>query len=351
MMMMKNRILKQAAPILLAGAFLFPLSVPAVSAAEQPKPEWTEYSLIAHAMGGIDGVDYTNSLEAFQENYAKGQRVFEADFTLTEDGQLAARHDWLPYLADKFKQDIPAEKRDVPLTMSEFKSYPILRKYTPLSIDDVASLLKRYPDVYLVTDTKETDPALVQQQFTLIRNAVNKVDPKLINRIVPELYTPSMIQQARDIIPFPNYIYSLYLSELKPDEIVEYVQSHGIRVVAMPSERATPEFIADLKEAGAVAYVHSLNKPDEVKAFLDMGVNGVYTDFLSYKDVGITPVPVASAQQGEVRQASYAAAAGALPAGQETLEEEDPAQGNVLDTFIEMISEIFVPAEKTDAAQ
>nr|AFK65266.1 hypothetical protein [Paenibacillus mucilaginosus K02] len=347
--MVMNRILKKAASMLLAGACLFTLHAPGASAAEQPQPEWTQYSLIAHAMGGIDGVDYTNSLEAFKENYAKGQRVFEADFSLTEDGQLAARHDWLPYLAAKFQQDIPEEKLDAPLTMAEFKSYPILRKYTPLSMEDVAYLLKLYPDVYLVTDTKETDPKIVQQQFTLIRDAVNKVDPKIVDRIVPELYSPSMIAQVRSIIPFPNYIYSLYLSELEPEEITEYVKTHGIRVVAMPTERATPEFIAALKEAGAVAYVHSLNEPNEVKDYLDMGVNGVYTDFLTYSDIGLAPAPTASSEPGEVRQASYTAtAAAAASAAQEPLEEEEAVDGNVLDTFIEMISEIFVPVESSD---
>ncbi|WP_426451849.1 phosphatidylinositol-specific phospholipase C/glycerophosphodiester phosphodiesterase family protein [Paenibacillus sp. S-38] len=346
-----NRILKKAASMLLAGACLFTLHAQGTSAAEPTQPDWTKYSLIAHAMGGIDGVDYTNSLEAFKENYAKGQRVFEADFSLTEDGQLAARHDWLPYLADKFKQDIPKDKLDTPLTMAEFKSYPILRKYTPLSIEDVAYLLKLYPDVYLITDTKETDPRTVQQQFTLIRDAVNKVDPKLVDRIVPELYSPSMIQQVRSIIPFPNYIYSLYLSELTPEEITEYVTTHGIRVVAMPTERATPEFIAALKEAGAVAYVHSLNKPDEVKEYLDMGVNGVYTDFLTYSDIGATTAPLADSQPGEVRQASFTAEAPAPEAGtavQEPLEEDNPAEGNVLDTFIKLISEIFVPVQEGD---
>lgn len=43
---------------------------------------------IAHAMGGIDGEAYTNSMEAFKENYARGHRLFEVDLHFTSDGKL-----------------------------------------------------------------------------------------------------------------------------------------------------------------------------------------------------------------------------------------------------------------------
>ena len=44
--------------------------------------------MICHAMGGIDGNDYSNSLEAFKHNYAKGHRYFEVDFQYTSDGKV-----------------------------------------------------------------------------------------------------------------------------------------------------------------------------------------------------------------------------------------------------------------------
>ena len=50
--------------------------------------------LIAHSLGGIENGKYSNSLEAFQSNYAKGMRVFETDFSWTSDHVLVLRHDW-----------------------------------------------------------------------------------------------------------------------------------------------------------------------------------------------------------------------------------------------------------------
>ena len=39
--------------------------------------DWNHtYRVMAHALGGIDNYDYTNSLEAFYQNYNAGTRLF-----------------------------------------------------------------------------------------------------------------------------------------------------------------------------------------------------------------------------------------------------------------------------------
>jgi glycerophosphoryl diester phosphodiesterase len=286
--MVMKPILKLISTVSLALALWLP-SIPHSAHAEvaATPEEWTKYPLVAHALGGIDGVDYTNSLEAFKQNYDKGQRVFEVDLSLTEDGQLAARHDWQPYLATKFEQNIPADKLDEPLTLKEFKSYKILKQYTPLSFTNIARILEKYPDVYFITDTKETDPAIIQEQFSLIKETANKVDPAILDRIIPEIYSPEMMDTVKGIINFKHVIFSIYMSPMEPDEVIQYVKDHQIHVVAMPAERATRSFMKGLAKVDAVAYVHSLNTVEEVNKYLKMGVHGVYTDFLSYRDLGM----------------------------------------------------------------
>lgn len=46
---------------------------------------WYTYHSIAHAMGGLDGRDYLNSIDGFYPAYQKGYRVFEMDILLTKD--------------------------------------------------------------------------------------------------------------------------------------------------------------------------------------------------------------------------------------------------------------------------
>ena len=64
---------------------------------------WTDTSpYIAHALGGILDSVYTNSYEAFLLNYNLGQRLFEADFNFTENGDLVLLHsnyEWINHIA------------------------------------------------------------------------------------------------------------------------------------------------------------------------------------------------------------------------------------------------------------
>jgi len=248
-------------------------------------PDWTQYRMIAHAMGGINGHDYTNSYEAFLVNYEKGHRVFEVDLILTEDGKLAARHDWLAYTADLLQPGLPEDKKGVSLTLRDFKGFPILDKYKALSFKDIVKLMQTYPDIYLITDTKETDTDLVREQFRLIMEGAETVDPAILNRIIPELYTEEMVETVKDIYPFPNKLYSLYQSADSMEEIVSFVREQGIQTVAMPVERVQmmPDLMEGLNSLGVKTYVHSVNSEEEIRAMTDLGVYGVYTDFLGNK--------------------------------------------------------------------
>ena len=56
--------------------------------------EKKEYKFIAHAAGSFDQNIYTNSLEALNENYKLGIKLFELDLNLTSDNIIVAVHNW-----------------------------------------------------------------------------------------------------------------------------------------------------------------------------------------------------------------------------------------------------------------
>jgi len=144
-------------------------------------------------------------------------------------------------------------------------------------------LLQEYPDITIITDTKETEPALIAKQFTSMVEKAASRDITLLNRIVPELYTPEMVDIVQSIYDFPSVIFSIYQSPMSPEEVVRFVDERDISVVAMPVERATEPFIAALNDLGAVTYVHTTNSAEEVRNLQSIGVHGFYTDFLSKK--------------------------------------------------------------------
>lgn len=120
---------------------------------------WYTYHSIAHAMGGLDGRDYLNSIDSFYPAYQKGYRVFEMDILLTKDNVAIGKHQWGWKLSD------PTSKKGDPVSYRKFKNTKIYGKYTPTSFLDVLNLMEKYPDFYLMTDSKSTEPADAKKEF------------------------------------------------------------------------------------------------------------------------------------------------------------------------------------------
>jgi glycerophosphoryl diester phosphodiesterase len=245
---------------------------------EAPKPFW-EYNLIAHAGGALfddNGkmLTYTNSKEAIELNYEKGHRVFEIDFSLTQDMALAALHDW------EHGANITGGRGGI-LTLDEWHKQKIYGKYTTMDIDDVIMIMNDYKDMYLVTDSKNTDMESILIEFKAIYNAAKSVDIEILNRIIPQIYHPEMLGIVQSVYDFPQYIYTLYQSPQSDSEVIEFVTLHEeIKVLTMWPDRASDAFVADLSAIDKLVYCHTINKIDEAVQLFSKNVYGLYTDYL-----------------------------------------------------------------------
>ena len=64
----------------------------AVQPVQAAETDWREgNTLVAHALGEVDGKIETNTKEAFLSSWSRGFRAMEADFTYTSDGVLVVR--------------------------------------------------------------------------------------------------------------------------------------------------------------------------------------------------------------------------------------------------------------------
>lgn len=231
--------------------------------------DWTQYTYVAHALGGIEGNAYTNSLEAFTENYRAGQRVFEADLRLTGDGELVVVH------------DLPENKNGEPMTQEEFEEYKIQGKYTSLTFKDLAELMKEHPDMYLVTDTKETEKSQVIKQFTYIAEAGNQTDPEILQRIIPQIYNMEMLDTVMSVYNWNSMIYALYeLEDFSESEVIDFAYQRGIGVITVEADKAQNLFFQELYDRDIKVYMHTYNTPEEETEMRQKGVWGLYTDFL-----------------------------------------------------------------------
>ncbi|WP_410512532.1 phosphatidylinositol-specific phospholipase C/glycerophosphodiester phosphodiesterase family protein [Paenibacillus sp. BR2-3] len=207
---------------------------------ENSGTDFPNYRIVAHAMGSINDLTYTNAFEAFVANYEQGTRIFETDLLLTEDGKLVARHEWTTQMSEMLGQTktLPASKQGTILSYDEFMDTPIQGIYSPLDWEKILDLLQHYPDAYIVTDTKEFDSGRMMKEFQILTESAERRDPALLERIIPQIYNRSMLEQINRIYPFPHVIYTLYESQDSDEQVVEFVKESGVDIT-MPVSRAT----------------------------------------------------------------------------------------------------------------
>lgn len=122
---------------------------------------------IAHGGGQYKGFPVTNSREAVLNSLANGINHIELDLALTKDSVLVATHDWITFKEQTGISPLNYE----PLSKAEFLSSKVEGKLTPLSADDIATLMETYPSMVLVTD-KISQPQLIESNFGKFRHRV-----------------------------------------------------------------------------------------------------------------------------------------------------------------------------------
>ena len=257
-----------------------------IESIDKSKTNWLgKNQIVAHAGGGVeqDGevTFYTNSLEALKQNYSKGIRVFELDFYLTSDKKLAVVHDWEQF----------GYENGIPLSSEEWKNFKTFGKpktdsrFTTMLIGDVLDQMVINKDMVIVTDTKSSEISEIDMliQFSEIIEEAKKRDPKLLNRIIPQIYNEDMLEKINSIYRFETVIYTAYAAPYSANDIIQFSANHKeVKVVTFPKDdpRFTDEMIELIKNNNLLAYTHSIQSTDELRELKMRGVDGFYSGVL-----------------------------------------------------------------------
>ncbi|WP_181313594.1 glycerophosphodiester phosphodiesterase family protein [Planomicrobium soli] len=235
---------------------------------------WTQHSLIAHAAGGIDGMVYTNSLEAFEASYQKGHRLFEIDLAITADGELIARHGWENTYGQHFNPE------EGPLSYDHFMKSLYFEQYTPLDFNAVLELMERHQDAYLILDGKVSSVAETRELYRKVEAALEKTKKGLMDRLIPQLFYEGDIEVFRQL-GFQDLIYVVGREDYTPESVAVFCKEHDIRVVSLSRSRTNEEFVKTLKTNQIDVYMYTFNDMEKMEPYMDMGVRGFFTDMLS----------------------------------------------------------------------
>jgi glycerophosphoryl diester phosphodiesterase len=207
-------------------------------------PEYWEH-FIAHAGGAMDGINYTNCVEALDLSYSKGCKLFELDLCETTDGKIVAAH------------DPPG------VTEEEFMNTLIHGKYTPMNMQTINDWFRRHPDAILVTD-KINNPQKIYDEF-LFRD-----------RVIMELFSWGAVDRAIElkIKPMASEYLIFAQSEkaqkmglepmepLSDDELEQILKEKKIEYICMSRYgiRGRENLLKRLKNNGVKNYVYGLQE-------------------------------------------------------------------------------------------
>jgi glycerophosphoryl diester phosphodiesterase len=242
------------------------------SAMDDPRSLFTPESvrgpcgLIAHALGGIDGLAYLNCREGFLATCRAGYRLVEADFCLSADGRVVCYHE----VEDKLGLKRPLAE----VSYADFMARRFAGKYTPIDLEGLLRLFADQPGMRLVTDTKNANREVLPRLIA----AAERLGPGLLPRMLAQAYSRDDVEYVRGLGRFAGVIFTCYLCKYADDELVELARSREIVMMAMFTHRYNARLKERLHETPCGVYVHTVNDPGDVAAYRSQGV-GVYTDF------------------------------------------------------------------------
>ncbi len=232
------------------------------------------FEVIAHSGGGVDGYNYTNSLEGYNFAYEHGTRIFDADIRFSSDNVLVLRHEW--------GDNIGTENNGKQMDYNTFKNSKIFGKYTPMSFEDMLNFMNTHSDVNIFLDVKE--PTEYAYKY-LVNYVKEKGLTHLLDRMVPSFYNYKDYNIINNIYNFPKYSIRKYPNvNLDIDEILQFCVNNNIKYLNIMQQYFTKEVLNEFHEKGIKVIVAVIDK-DKACEYVKMGVDGIVSNDFNKNDV------------------------------------------------------------------
>ncbi len=227
----------------------------------------TEKAYVAHAGGVLMGMTGLNCLEAVEKSYARGFRLIEMDILFTEDDVPVMYHAW-----DGDNARLFGKKPFTVYSSEEFKSFKMVYLWHQLTLDQMVTYMcTRFPEMYLVTDTKGNNYYLM--------NVLKERYPGMEKRFIVQVYTRDEYEYAVQK-GFPNIIYTLYRTDDTKEQVLDFCRKNKVYAITTYSDWMDDNFPETLNAMGVYTYIHTVHNPREYAIVKSHLYQGIYTDGL-----------------------------------------------------------------------
>ncbi len=246
-------------------------------------------AIFAHRGGA--GLWPENTLFAFRHAWEMGVDVLEMDVHATRDGHVVVIHD------DTVDRTTNGSGRVGDMTLAEIQSLDAGYRFTPdggktfpyrgqgIRIPSLEEVFDAFPNARFNIEVKSNDPPVIPALVELVhrKHVENRIIVGSFNRAIahelrvrlPHVATFATQQEATMFWVFQTLRIPRAWRPV-PDTlqvpVTRNVYGHRVTVV-------TPRFVRSAHRVGVRVDVWTVNDPDMMARLLDMGVDGIMTDY------------------------------------------------------------------------
>lgn len=228
------------------------------------------FSLVAHALGNIDSIPYSNSYQAFLNSYRNGFRAFEVDLEILKSGELICFH-------RGSEGEIGLREEIGQYRLEDLAGRKFAGKFDLMTAEQFIRATAELSDFVVITDTKG-DFATINRRFVEL---AREFSPTLLQRIVPQIYEDGDINlaQAEEIYDFQYVLYSLYKTpKLSTKYLSRWLAQNKISGLVLAQERISEVGLGVLQRQVPV-FVHSVTSRQEMEMLQSVGVRNIYVNW------------------------------------------------------------------------
>lgn len=236
---------------------------------------------------GASGTHPENTLESFRAALERGAQAFELDVHRTADGEIVVFHD------DTLERTTNGHGRLRDRTLAELRALDAGFRFSPdggstfpfreagITIPMLREVCESFADTPMIIEIKQVDPPL-ERDLAQVLQATGADDRALVFSLRQEPVDRFREVARGSLTGFGPDEVAHFLRRVRADDWAEYrplglafavpVHWYGTQIVSAP-------FLEAAHRHECEVYVWTVNEPGEMGSLLDMGVDGLITDF------------------------------------------------------------------------
>jgi glycerophosphoryl diester phosphodiesterase len=235
-------------------------------------------SLMAHALGGMDGKTYHNTMCAFEAARKQDYQYFEVDLAMTSDRRLVLCHGWSEAQCKVTGMEYSKELENATYDQVMAKT---VHGNSLTDAKDFYEIVKKYPQYRFEIDFHSINEKEMKSRVELFVKDM-KEDREVLDRVLIQSYSRSMYEGATKLYPFKYHQYLVGKHIDKVDGIIDYALDNGICALALRMNLAKPALVQKIKRAGLYTLAYTVNRDlDVAHKLLESGVDTLCTDFIT----------------------------------------------------------------------